>query len=130
MPTLLGHHPLPLLLLAPVSFIVSQILDIRRPCDIPDEGLLCDLLWADPEAGIPGWGYNARGVSFIFGHDVISEFLIVRTTKERNAFSLCAIVAARIVTCYVQPMPTPPPAPPTHLNSAVLLVLCPELFVG
>jgi hypothetical protein len=24
---------------------------------------------------MPGWGYNARGVSFTFGHDVIADFL-------------------------------------------------------
>jgi len=54
---------------------LSQVFELRRPCDVPDEGLLCDLLWSDPEAQIPGWGYNARGVSYTFGHDVISEFL-------------------------------------------------------
>ena len=63
--------------LSPDLTQVSQIFEIRRPCDIPDEGLLCDLLWADPEPGIAGWGYNARGVSYIFGHDVVTEFLDV-----------------------------------------------------
>lgn len=51
---------------------LSQILDITRPTDVPDEGLLCDLLWADPDQNVQGWGYNARGVSYTFGHDVIS----------------------------------------------------------
>jgi serine/threonine-protein phosphatase PP1 catalytic subunit len=61
--------------LSPDLMNLSQIFEIRRPCDIPDEGLLCDLLWSDPEQQIPGWGYNARGVSYTFGHDVIGEFL-------------------------------------------------------
>ena len=39
---------------------LSQILDITRPTDVPDEGLLCDLLWADPDQNVMGWGYNAR----------------------------------------------------------------------
>ena len=39
---------------------LSQIFDIPRPTDIPDEGLLCDLLWADPDADVMGWGYNSR----------------------------------------------------------------------
>jgi serine/threonine-protein phosphatase PP1 catalytic subunit len=39
---------------------LSQIFDIPRPTDVPDEGLLCDLLWADPEPTVNGWGYNAR----------------------------------------------------------------------
>jgi serine/threonine-protein phosphatase PP1 catalytic subunit len=61
--------------LSPELVTLSQIFEIKRPCDIPDDGLLCDLLWADPEVAIPGWGYNARGVSYTFGHDVIAEFL-------------------------------------------------------
>jgi serine/threonine-protein phosphatase PP1 catalytic subunit len=39
---------------------LSQIFDIPRPTDVPDEGLLCDLLWADPDPNVLGWGYNAR----------------------------------------------------------------------
>jgi serine/threonine-protein phosphatase PP1 catalytic subunit len=54
---------------------MGQILEIPRPTDVPDEGLLCDLLWADPDPCISGWGRNARGVSYTFGHDVVDEFL-------------------------------------------------------
>ena len=28
---------------------MEQIRRIMRPTDVPDTGLLCDLLWADPE---------------------------------------------------------------------------------
>lgn len=28
---------------------LNQINEIKRPCDVPDEGLLCDLLWSDPD---------------------------------------------------------------------------------
>ena len=42
---------------------------------VADEGLLCDLLWSDPDPDIRGWGNNMRGVSYTFGHDVIEEFL-------------------------------------------------------
>jgi serine/threonine-protein phosphatase PP1 catalytic subunit len=41
--------------------------------DVPDQGLLCDLLWADPD-DIQGWGENERGVSFIFGSDIVKKF--------------------------------------------------------
>ena len=54
---------------------MGQILEIARPTDVPDEGVLCDLLWADPDPTISGWGRNARGVSYTFGHDVMEEFL-------------------------------------------------------
>lgn len=42
---------------------------------IPDCGLLCDLLWSDPDKDITGWSENDRGVSFTFGPDVVSRFL-------------------------------------------------------
>ena len=38
-------------------------------------GLLCDLLWSDPDRDIQGWGENDRGVSFTFGPDVVTSFL-------------------------------------------------------
>ena len=37
--------------------------------------MLCDLLWADPDKDIVGWGENDRGVSFTFGEDVVAQFL-------------------------------------------------------
>lgn len=42
---------------------------------LADTGLLCDLLWADPDKEIIGWGENERGVSFTFGEDVVQGFL-------------------------------------------------------
>lgn len=54
---------------------LDQIRNIVRPTDIPDQGLLCDLLWSDPEPSISGWGYNDRGVSVTFGADVVEDFL-------------------------------------------------------
>jgi len=46
-----------------------------RPTDVPDTGLLCDLLWSDPDKDVTGWGENDRGVSYTFGADVVSRFL-------------------------------------------------------
>lgn len=55
---------------------VEQIKKISRPTEIPDEGILCDLLWSDPSDDIPtDWGPNERGVSFTFSQDVVEEFL-------------------------------------------------------
>lgn len=54
---------------------LEQIRRIVRPTEIPDAGLLCDLLWADPDAETAGWGENDRGVSFTFGADVVENFL-------------------------------------------------------
>ncbi len=38
-------------------------------------GLLCDLLWSDPDKEVMGWGENDRGVSFTFGPEIVSKFL-------------------------------------------------------
>nr|XP_057903622.1 serine/threonine-protein phosphatase PP1-alpha catalytic subunit-like [Doryrhamphus excisus] len=54
---------------------LKQIENISRPTEIPDDGLLCDLLWSDPEKNIKGWGENDRGVSITFGSDVLTNFL-------------------------------------------------------
>jgi Calcineurin-like phosphoesterase len=48
---------------------------VLRPTDVPDTGLLCDLLWSDPDRDIVGWGENDRGVSFTFGEDIVVQFL-------------------------------------------------------
>jgi len=53
----------------------EQIKRISRPTDVPDSGLLCDLLWSDPELDVAGWAENDRGVSYTFGADVVGKFL-------------------------------------------------------
>lgn len=53
---------------------LKQINQIERPRDVPDSGLLCDLLWSDPDDRL-GWAENDRGISYTFGPDIISNFL-------------------------------------------------------
>ena len=72
---------------------MEQIRRISRPTDVPDQGvlqshynysdtlllstgLLCDLLWADPDKDTVGWGESDRGVSFTFGPEIVSKFLV------------------------------------------------------
>ena len=54
---------------------LQQIVQIKRPTDIPDMGMLCDFLWSDPDADLQGWGENDRGVSYTYGTDVVADFL-------------------------------------------------------
>lgn len=61
--------------LSPELSDMGLIRNVKRPTDIPDSGLLCDLLWSDPDKDISGWGSNERGVSFTFGPDVVARFL-------------------------------------------------------
>ncbi|CAA3011700.1 serine threonine- phosphatase PP1 isozyme 2 [Olea europaea subsp. europaea] len=62
--------------LSPDLHDFDQIRTMPRPTDVPDSGLLCDLLWSDPSKDIKGWGMNDRGVSFTFGSDKVTEFLV------------------------------------------------------
>jgi len=68
--------------LSPDLKSLEQIRRIVRPTEIPDTGLLCDLLWADPDPDAQGWQVNDRGVSFTFGGDVVENFL------KRHEFDL------------------------------------------
>ncbi|BAT88109.1 hypothetical protein VIGAN_05155100 [Vigna angularis var. angularis] len=61
--------------LSPELENLDLIREIQRPTEIPDSGLLCDLLWSDPDASIEGWADSDRGVSCTFGPDVLMEFL-------------------------------------------------------
>ena len=40
--------------LSPDLKSLDQIKKIHRPCDVPDQGLLCDLLWSDPNKETKG----------------------------------------------------------------------------
>ena len=45
-----------------------------RPTDVPEQGLLCDLLWSDTERGVEEFGENDRGVSWTFGEAQVRKF--------------------------------------------------------
>ncbi|KAK9235843.1 Metallo-dependent phosphatase-like protein [Lipomyces kononenkoae] len=61
--------------LSPVLNSMDEIRDIVRPTDVPDYGLLNDLLWSDPTDTHNEWEDNERGVSYCFGKSAINKFL-------------------------------------------------------
>eukprot|EP00127_Corallochytrium_limacisporum_P005715 Clim_evm94s210 gene=Clim_evmTU94s210 len=61
--------------LSPDLQSLDAIKRIIRPTDVPDSGLLCDLLWSDPDKDTVEYGENDRGVSFTFGPKVVQQFL-------------------------------------------------------
>lgn len=61
--------------LSPSLTHMDDIRNIARPTDVPDYGLLNDLLWSDPSDMDSDWEANERGVSYCFGKKVIMEFL-------------------------------------------------------
>ncbi|KAK5109091.1 hypothetical protein LTR62_007548 [Meristemomyces frigidus] len=61
--------------LSPSLSHMDDIRNIARPTDVPDYGLLNDLLWSDPADMDSDWEANERGVSYCFSKKVIMEFL-------------------------------------------------------
>ncbi|KAJ9400734.1 hypothetical protein DTO282F9_2302 [Paecilomyces variotii] len=61
--------------LSPSLSHMDDIRGIARPTDVPDYGLLNDLLWSDPADMEEDWEPNERGVSYCFGKKVIMDFL-------------------------------------------------------
>ena len=68
--------------LSPSLSHMDDIRGIARPTDVPDYGLLNDLLWSDPADMEEDWEPNERGVSYCFGKKVIMGFL------QRHDFDL------------------------------------------
>lgn len=54
---------------------LNEIRSMRRPSEVPMSGVMCDLLWSDPDPKISGWAESERGVSYTFGAQQVSKFL-------------------------------------------------------
>lgn len=60
--------------LSPALKSLDDISSVTRPTDIPDTGLLSDLLWSDPDPAIYQWAESDRGVSHCFGKIIVERF--------------------------------------------------------
>ena len=61
--------------LSPHLTALDQIRQLARPSEVPDKGIMCDLLWSDPNKQVSsGWAENTRGIAFTFAADVVKEF--------------------------------------------------------
>lgn len=61
--------------LSPELNTLDQISKIVRPTEIPNNGLLCDILWSDPDEKCDNWEENDRGVSFVFSKNIVKKFI-------------------------------------------------------
>ena len=52
---------------------LKNIKQIVRPTEVPDKGLLCDLLWSDPDADAEDWAPNNRGISVLFNENLVEK---------------------------------------------------------
>ena len=92
--------------LSPDLQSMEQIRRIMRPTDVPDQGLLCDLLWSDPDKDTMGWGENDRGVSFTFGAEVVAKFLhkhdfdLICRAHQVGTGSYCWLETVVTVVCF------------------------------
>ncbi|KAJ1370147.1 Serine/threonine-protein phosphatase PP1-gamma, variant 2 [Parelaphostrongylus tenuis] len=63
--------------LSPKLKSMEQLRQITRPIDPPNPSLHIDLLWSDPDIYTTGWASNCRGVSYVFGKDVVFEMCAI-----------------------------------------------------
>jgi serine/threonine-protein phosphatase 2A catalytic subunit len=70
--------------LSPALGQLDDVIKLKRFCDVPHEGPICDLLWSDPEENRKGFNPSPRSAGFQFGSDVTEKFL------HRNDLSLIA----------------------------------------
>jgi serine/threonine-protein phosphatase PP1 catalytic subunit len=61
--------------LSPHMRSMDDVRALERPCEVPDYGLLNDLLWSDPSTTAFEWEDNERGVSYCFGKRIVTDFL-------------------------------------------------------
>ena len=61
--------------LSPQLQSLKQLKGLKREYNLPEQGLLVDLLWSDPEKNITEWLPNTRGISHIFGEKHLQSFL-------------------------------------------------------
>lgn len=61
--------------LSPDLKSIEQIHKTARPLEVPDSGMICDLLWSDPDRDTTTWDDNERGVSYVFGPETVRNFL-------------------------------------------------------
>lgn len=54
---------------------IDQLRRTKKPDNIPDDGLLCDLMWADPEPNQrEEWAFNkSRGVGVTFNEKAVED---------------------------------------------------------
>jgi serine/threonine-protein phosphatase PP1 catalytic subunit len=61
--------------LSPNLASLEDIAKLDRPLEVPEEGLVCDLMWSDPDPDLSeDFGENERGASVTFGIEVVNRF--------------------------------------------------------
>ena len=60
--------------ISPSAQTINQIRFVYRKKEIPKDGLICDLLWSDPDDYIETWTPNGRGAGWLYEKKAVDEF--------------------------------------------------------
>ncbi len=69
---------------------LNDIKKIQRNRQPPDSGLMCEMLWSDPQQ-FPGRAMNKRGVGVAFGPDVTEKFLKENGLGRHSTLTKCFV---------------------------------------
>ncbi|KAM0679628.1 protein phosphatase type 2A [Glugoides intestinalis] len=69
--------------LSPSFSTIDELKSFDRKVEVPHEGIMCDLLWSDPDDS-NGWGVSPRGAGFTFGPDITEAF-----NQKNNLKMIC-----------------------------------------
>lgn len=61
--------------ISPDLFSIHQIREIDRPFDIPQNGMITDLLWSDPNPNVEEYGQSSRGSTVTWGLGPVKKFM-------------------------------------------------------
>ena len=62
--------------LSPEIKDINEISKISRVQEVPDSGVISDLLWSDPDEK-DGWTISPRGAGSLFGSDISKQFCYI-----------------------------------------------------
>lgn len=78
--------------LSPNLGTLDHVTHMDRVREIPHEGLMCDLVWSDPDDR-NGFGVSIRGAGYTFGKDITSKFCQVNNLSfVARAHQMCVSV--------------------------------------
>lgn len=61
--------------LSPEIQKIDEIRYLDRKQEVPHEGVMCDLLWSDPDNNVDTWTLSPRGAGYLFGETQVNNFL-------------------------------------------------------
>jgi len=61
--------------ISPELLTLEDIKRVKKPFEVPRNGLVCDLLWSDPDKNVSMLGKSKRKISVTFGRESVRKFL-------------------------------------------------------